>query len=78
VDESNKAEFVRLASRFRLTRGTEEQMIAFKTGFTEILDLNALTVFDERELDVRYHSFHVTPRAFFFYFFPFNPYSCLR
>eukprot|EP00038_Savillea_parva_P006499 m.164170 g.164170 ORF g.164170 m.164170 type:complete len:1061 (-) comp12391_c0_seq1:129-3311(-) len=52
VDDSNKAEFARLAARFRLSRGTEEQMAAFKTGFSQILDLNALSVFDERELDM--------------------------
>lgn len=52
VDDSNKEEFVRLASQFRLTRGTEMQMNAFKKGFADILRLEALAVFDEREVDV--------------------------
>lgn len=42
----------RLVVQWRLTRGITEQTEAFKRGFSEILDLQALSVFDERELEL--------------------------
>eukprot|EP00041_Stephanoeca_diplocostata_P037604 m.1429689 g.1429689 ORF g.1429689 m.1429689 type:complete len:326 (+) comp25069_c0_seq51:2942-3919(+) len=52
VTDANKHEFVKLACDWRLTRGTKDQFEAIKKGFADILDINALSVFDERELDM--------------------------
>jgi len=37
-------------------RGVEEQMKAFLDGFSEVLPLQWLQYFDERELEVRPHT----------------------
>jgi len=42
-------------------RGVEEQMKAFLDGFSEVLPLQWLQYFDERELEVR--SFHTVSRS---------------
>ena len=52
VTEENKMEYISLVTQWRLTRGITEQTEAFKRGFSEILDLQAITVFDERELEL--------------------------
>lgn len=52
VTEENKMEYIKLVTQWRLTRGITEQTEAFKRGFSEILDLQAITVFDERELEL--------------------------
>ena len=52
VTMENREEFVRLATRSRITRGRTEQMDAFLKGFDEILPLEHMQVFDERELDI--------------------------
>ena len=53
VTEENKKEYVHLYSKWRLNRGTEEQLAALKRGFNEIIDMNHLTIFDPKELEVR-------------------------
>jgi len=52
VTDANKADYVELVTQWRLTRGIQEQTKAFKAGFNEILELQALQVFDERELEL--------------------------
>lgn len=52
VTEENKMEYIKLVTQWRLTRGITDQTEAFKRGFSEILDLQAITVFDERELEL--------------------------
>eukprot|EP00041_Stephanoeca_diplocostata_P025622 m.675037 g.675037 ORF g.675037 m.675037 type:complete len:655 (-) comp22785_c0_seq1:427-2391(-) len=52
VTDENKGKFVSLATEHRLTRGTSEQMEAFKRGFSEIIPLQAMNCFDEREFDM--------------------------
>ena len=37
---------------WRFSRGTEEQMEAFMTGFADVFPLQWLQYFDERELEV--------------------------
>ena len=40
-------------TQWRFSRGIEEQMKSFMTGFNEVLPLHWLQYFDERELEVR-------------------------
>ncbi|VDN37028.1 unnamed protein product [Dibothriocephalus latus] len=44
---------------WRFTRGTEEQMEAFLTGFADVFPLQWLQYFDERELEVSDWQLHV-------------------
>ena len=43
----------RLITQWRFKRGVEEQMKAFMDGFSEVVPLQWLQCFDERELEVR-------------------------
>eukprot|EP00047_Mylnosiga_fluctuans_P011248 m.20207 g.20207 ORF g.20207 m.20207 type:complete len:987 (-) comp3512_c0_seq1:74-3034(-) len=52
VTEENKAEYVQLVSQWRLVKRTEAQMNSFLKGFGEILPLDALQLFDEKELEL--------------------------
>ena len=52
VTDENKEEYIELIVQHRLTRGTTEQVEAFKKGFQEILPLEALAVFDEKEVEM--------------------------
>jgi len=52
VTDANKEEYIDLIVQHRLTRGTKEQVEAFKKGFQEILPLEALQVFDEKEVEM--------------------------
>ena len=46
--------FFRLMTEFRFKRGVEEQTKAFLSGFNEVVPLQWLQFFDERELEVHY------------------------
>lgn len=52
VDETNKEEYLRLMTEWRMTRGIEEQTKAFLDGFNEVVPLEWLKYFDERELEL--------------------------
>ncbi|KAH7636366.1 nedd4-like protein e3 ubiquitin-protein ligase wwp1-like protein [Dermatophagoides farinae] len=52
VDDSNKEEYLRLMTDWRFSRGQEEQTKAFLDGFNEVLPLEWLHYFDERELEL--------------------------
>uniref|UniRef100_A0A146M3E5 E3 ubiquitin-protein ligase n=1 Tax=Lygus hesperus TaxID=30085 RepID=A0A146M3E5_LYGHE len=52
VDETNKEEYLRLMTEWRMTRGIEDQTKAFLDGFNEVVPLEWLKYFDERELEL--------------------------
>jgi len=52
VTEENKEEYVKLVTSWRMTRGIEEQTRAFLDGFNEVVPLEWLQYFDERELEL--------------------------
>ncbi|VDM02950.1 unnamed protein product [Schistocephalus solidus] len=52
VTDENKEEYISTMINWRFTRGTEEQMEAFLTGFSDIFPLQWLQYFDERELEM--------------------------
>ncbi|XP_032813667.2 NEDD4-like E3 ubiquitin-protein ligase WWP2 isoform X2 [Petromyzon marinus] len=52
VTEENKEEYIGLMTEWRFSRGVEEQTKAFLDGFSEVVPLQWLLYFDERELEV--------------------------
>ncbi|XP_073461973.1 NEDD4-like E3 ubiquitin-protein ligase WWP2 [Aquarana catesbeiana] len=52
VTEENKEEFITLLTDWRFTRGVEEQTNAFLDGFNEVVPLEWLRYFDEKELEL--------------------------
>ena len=50
--ETKKSSFYRLMTEWRMTRGIEEQTKAFLEGFNEVVPLEWLKYFDERELEL--------------------------
>ena len=52
VTEENKEEYLGLVCEWRMTRGIEEQTKAFLDGFNEVVPLEWLQYFDERELEL--------------------------
>jgi len=52
VTEENKEEYLNLVTEWRMTRGIEEQTKAFLDGFNEVVPLEWLQYFDERELEL--------------------------
>lgn len=52
VTEENKEEYVKLMTEWRFTRGQEEQTQAFLDGFNDVIPLEWLHYFDERELEL--------------------------
>ncbi|KAG8227061.1 hypothetical protein J437_LFUL013244 [Ladona fulva] len=52
VTEENKDEYIRLMTEWRMTRGIEQQTKAFLDGFNEVVPLEWLKYFDERELEL--------------------------
>uniref|UniRef100_T1KCS5 HECT-type E3 ubiquitin transferase n=1 Tax=Tetranychus urticae TaxID=32264 RepID=T1KCS5_TETUR len=52
VTDENKDEYLRLISDWRFSRGQEEQTKALLDGFNEVLPLEWLHYFDERELEL--------------------------
>lgn len=52
VSEVNKEEYLHMMTDWRMTRGIEEQTKAFLEGFNEVVPLEWLKYFDERELEL--------------------------
>ncbi|KAI5127726.1 E3 ubiquitin-protein ligase HUWE1 [Nematocida parisii] len=52
VTNENKREYVELVCRFKLVRVIERQLSAFAEGFFEILDVDMLRMFNEKELEL--------------------------
>uniref|UniRef100_A0A8C3MP93 E3 ubiquitin-protein ligase n=1 Tax=Geospiza parvula TaxID=87175 RepID=A0A8C3MP93_GEOPR len=52
VTEENKEEYIMLLTDWRFTRGVEEQTKAFLDGFNEVVPLEWLLYFDEKELEL--------------------------
>ncbi|XP_077424063.1 NEDD4-like E3 ubiquitin-protein ligase WWP2 isoform X1 [Vanacampus margaritifer] len=52
VNEENKEEYISLLTDWRFTRGVEEQTKAFLEGFNEVVPLEWLRYFDEKELEL--------------------------
>ncbi|XP_039619355.1 NEDD4-like E3 ubiquitin-protein ligase WWP2 isoform X1 [Polypterus senegalus] len=52
VTKENKEEYIRLLTDWRFTRGVEEQTKAFLDGFNEVVPLEWLRYFDEKELEL--------------------------
>eukprot|EP00048_Salpingoeca_helianthica_P009549 m.136963 g.136963 ORF g.136963 m.136963 type:complete len:989 (+) comp14893_c1_seq13:145-3111(+) len=52
VTDANKAEYVRLMTEWRLTKSVAAQMAALRSGFEEIMPLQHLAIFDEREVEL--------------------------
>ncbi|OWR44915.1 ubiquitin protein ligase [Danaus plexippus plexippus] len=52
VTEGNKEQYLQLVTQWRMTRGIEEQTNAFLDGFNEVVPLEWLKYFDERELEL--------------------------
>lgn len=52
VTETNKEQYLQMVTQWRMTRGIEEQTSAFLDGFNEVVPLEWLKYFDERELEL--------------------------
>ena len=52
VTEENKKEYVDLIVEYRISKRVKEQFEAFMSGFSELIPLDLITVFDERELEL--------------------------
>lgn len=52
VTEDNKEEYIRLMIDWRFSRGVKDQTKAFLDGFNEVVPLQWLQYFDERELEL--------------------------
>lgn len=52
VTEENKKEYVQLYVNYRLRYGVEKQFKSFMKGFSEIVPLHFIKMFDERELEL--------------------------
>ncbi|CAF4121701.1 unnamed protein product, partial [Rotaria sp. Silwood2] len=52
LTEDNKAEYLELMTKWRFTRGVEDQTKAFLHGFNEVVPLQWIQIFDERELEL--------------------------
>ncbi|CAH1974705.1 unnamed protein product [Acanthoscelides obtectus] len=52
VTEENKEEYLALMTEWRMTRGIEQQTQAFLDGFNEVVPIEWLKYFDERELEL--------------------------
>ncbi|CAM4951268.1 unnamed protein product [Rotaria socialis] len=52
LTEENKTEYIELMTKWRFTRGVEEQTRAFLYGFNEVVPQQWTQIFDERELEL--------------------------
>jgi E3 ubiquitin-protein ligase NEDD4 len=52
VTEENKKEYVDAIVDYRIAKRVKEQFEAFMSGFSELIPLDLITVFDERELEL--------------------------
>ena len=53
VTNANKREYVDMHPKWRVSRGTDEQMKRFLFGLNEIISLDLLKTFDPQEMEVR-------------------------
>lgn len=51
VNEDNKMEYIQLMIKWRFEDRVKHQMNSFKKGFEDIIPLNRLKIFDEREVE---------------------------
>jgi E3 ubiquitin-protein ligase NEDD4 len=52
VTQENKKEYVDFVVDYRISKRVKEQFDAFMSGFSELIPLDLITVFDERELEL--------------------------
>ena len=52
VTEDNKKEYVEHVIDYRISKRVKEQFEAFMSGFSELIPMDLITVFDERELEL--------------------------
>jgi len=52
VDDSNKTEFIRLVSFYRLYEGVKVQIDNFLKGFYEIIPRKYISIFDHHEIEL--------------------------
>ena len=52
VTEENKQEYVDLIVEYRISKRVKAQSDALMSGLGELIPLNLLTIFDERELEL--------------------------
>jgi len=52
VTEENKKDYVDCVVEYRISKRVKEQFDAFMSGFSELIPLDLVTVFDERELEL--------------------------
>jgi len=52
LTEENKNEYLELITQWRFSRGVEEQTKAFLQGFNEVVPLQWIQIFDEREVEL--------------------------
>jgi hypothetical protein len=52
VTEENKLEYIDLLMQWRFKRGVEPQTKSFMDGFNEVVPLEWIQIFDERELEL--------------------------
>lgn len=52
VTDQNKSEYVELVTEWRIQKRIDEQFVAFKAGFNELVPQELINVFDERELEL--------------------------
>ncbi|EPQ58094.1 HECT-domain-containing protein [Gloeophyllum trabeum ATCC 11539] len=52
VTEENKKEYVDLIVEYRICKRVKDQFEAFMSGFSELIPMDLITVFDERELEL--------------------------
>eukprot|EP01135_Chromosphaera_perkinsii_P010281 Nk52_evm23s2085 gene=Nk52_evmTU23s2085 len=52
VTEENKEEYVNLVVQWRFRRGVSKQFTAFMKGFNDLIPMNLLSLFDEKELEL--------------------------
>lgn len=53
VTEENKHEYIKLLCEHRLKGRVQQQVTAFNKGLHEIVKADALSIFDDKELEVR-------------------------
>jgi len=52
VTEENKKDYVDCVVEYRISKRVKEQFDAFMSGFSELIPLDLVNVFDERELEL--------------------------
>eukprot|EP00158_Paraphelidium_tribonemae_P006241 Partr_v1_DN27742_c0_g1_i1_m66988 putative E3 ubiquitin-protein ligase len=52
ITEENKAEYVELVSQWRIVKRVQEQFEALMSGLLDVVPMNLITVFDDREFEL--------------------------